>query len=135
MGPDDIFAEFFRQQGGGGTQGFAARGPDHGYTLEVPFLDAARGGKARIALPGEGPLEVTIPAGLRDGQTLRLRGKGGPGHGGGPRGDAQVTVRVQPHPLFRRDGDNILDHPADHPGRSRSGRQGQTCRRSPATSP
>ncbi len=109
MDPNDIFAEILRQRrAGGGSRGFSAPGPDHGYTMEVPFLDAARGGKARITLPGEGPIEVTIPVGLRDGQTLRLRGKGGEGHGGGRRGDAQVTVTVQPHPLFRRDGDTIM---------------------------
>lgn len=106
--PDDILSEFFRQRGGGEAHGFAAPGRDHGYTLEVPFLDAARGGKSRITLPGEGPMDVTIPVGLRDGQTLRLRGKGGEGLGGGPRGDAQVTVTVRPHPLFRREGDNIM---------------------------
>ncbi len=107
MDPGDIFSEILHQRGAGGAQGFAAPGRDHGYTLEVAFLDAARGGKARISLPGEGPIEVTIPVGLRDGQTLRLRGKGGEGYGGGPRGDAQVTVTVRPHPLFRRDGDDI----------------------------
>jgi DnaJ-class molecular chaperone len=107
MDPNDILSEILRQHEAGGAQGFAAAGRDHGYTLKVPFLDAARGGKARIDLPGEGPLEFTIPVGLRDGQTLRLRGKGGIGLGGGPRGDAQVTVMVQSHPLFRRDGDNI----------------------------
>lgn len=105
--PDDIFSEFFRQRGGGGSQDFAATGRDLGYTLEVPFLDAARGAKARITLPGEGPIDLSIPVGLRDGQTLRLRGKGGDGLGGGPRGDAQVTVTVRPHPLFSRDGDTI----------------------------
>lgn len=108
MDADDIFAEIFRQRAARGSQGYAAPGRDIGYTLEVPFLDAARGGKSRITLPGEGPLDVAIPAGLRDGQTLRLRGKGGQGLGGGPRGDALVTVSVRPHPLFRRDGDTIL---------------------------
>jgi DnaJ-class molecular chaperone len=106
-GADDLFAELFRQRGGGGP-GFARPGPDQAYSLQVPFLDAVRGGKSRITLPGEGALEVSIPAGLRDGQTLRLRGKGGAGLGGGPRGDALVTVLVQPHPLFRRDGDTII---------------------------
>lgn len=106
--PNDIFSEIFRQRGAAGAQGFAAPGRDLGFTLEVPFLDAARGGTSRITLPGGGPMDVAIPAGLRDGQTLRLRGKGGEGIGGGPRGDAQVTVSVQPHPLFRRDGDDIL---------------------------
>ncbi|WP_417807058.1 DnaJ C-terminal domain-containing protein [Thioclava sp.] len=110
MDPQDIFAEMFRQRGGGGqqTHGFSARGRDLGYTLEVPFLDAARGGSAHITLPGEGQIDLKIPAGLRDGQTLRLRGKGGEGLGGGPRGDAQVKIHVQPHPLFRRDDDTIL---------------------------
>lgn len=114
MDPDDLFAEIFRQRAasgsqGYGAQGFSAPGRDIGYTLEVPFLDAARGGTARITLPGDGGmLDVKIPEGLRDGQTLRLRGKGGEGLGGGPPGDAQVTVSVRPHPLFRRDGDTIL---------------------------
>ena len=111
MGADDIFAEFFRRRGAGsaagGGQGFAARGTDHAYALEVPFLDAARGGTARIALPGGEAMDVTIPEGLRDGQTLRLRGKGGEGFGAGPRGDALVTVSVQPHPVFRREGEDI----------------------------
>ncbi len=108
MDPNDIFSEMFRQRAGGGAQGFAAPGRDLGFTLEVPFLDAARGGTSRITLPGGGPMDVAIPTGLRDGQTLRLRGKGGIGHGGGPPGDAQVTVTVRPHPVFRRDGDDIL---------------------------
>jgi DnaJ-class molecular chaperone len=43
-----------------------------------------------------------------DGQTIRLRGKGSPGFGGGPSGDALVTVSVQPHPVFRREGDDIV---------------------------
>ncbi len=116
--PSDIFAEFLRQRAGGGgwrgdggtwqSGGFQARGPDARYALEVPFLDAARGARTRIVLPGGDALEVTIPQGTADGQTLRLRGKGGPGLGGGPAGDALVTVAVTPHPLFRREGDDIV---------------------------
>ncbi|MCR8725371.1 J domain-containing protein [Frigidibacter sp. ROC022] len=115
MDPDDIFAEFFRQRAGqrhsnagsGFGAGFSAPGPDHRYALEVPFLDAVRGGTSRITLPDGNTLDVTIPEGLRDGQTLRLRGKGGEGFGGGPRGDALVTVSVRPHKVFRREGDDI----------------------------
>lgn len=107
MDPDDIFAEIFRQRGAGSARDFSARGRDIAYTLDVSFLDAARGSTSRITLPDGGSLDVTIPVGLRDGQTLRLRGKGGEGLGGGPRGDAQITVRVLPHPLFNRDGDTI----------------------------
>lgn len=107
LDPDDIFAEFFRQRRSGPGGGFSAPGPDHRYALEVPFLDAARGGTSRITLPDGNTLDVAIPPGFRDGQTLRLRGKGGEGIGGGRRGDALVTVSVAPHPLFRRDGDDI----------------------------
>ncbi|MFT7595005.1 MAG: DnaJ-class molecular chaperone [Paracoccaceae bacterium] len=107
----DIFSEFMRQRGGGGGghagQGFQARGPDQRYALEIPFLDAVQGSKTQIVLPGGGALSVTIPPGTADGQTLRLRGKGSAGFGGGPAGDALVTLSVLPHPLFRREGNDI----------------------------
>ncbi len=111
---EDIFAEFMRRQAGGqgqeqgrGRYSFRARGADAQYALEVPFLDAANGGSLRITLPGGGNLEVKIPKGVADGTTLRLRGKGGPGHGGGAPGDAYVTLSITPHPVFRREGDDI----------------------------
>ncbi|HBS51351.1 MAG TPA: molecular chaperone DnaJ [Rhodobacteraceae bacterium] len=111
----DIFAEFMRRQGRpgagyagrGGAPGFHARGADRHYTLEVPFLDAARGGRAQIRLPEGGALEVTIPEGAADGQTLRLRGKGAPGYGEGAAGDALITLAVAAHPVFRREGRDI----------------------------
>lgn len=113
--PADIFAEILRQRGAGGAASgagfadhFAAMGQDLRFVLDVPFVDAARGTRTRITLPDAGHLEVHIPKGLKDGQTLRLRGKGNPGSGGGPAGDALVTVRVQAHPVFRRDGDDIV---------------------------
>ena len=108
--PSDIFAHILRQRSrsGQGDRGYIQSGPDLRYTLEVPFLDAALGAKTRITLPEGGNLEVQIPNGLVNGQTLRLRGRGGVGFGGGPAGDALVTVQVAPHPVFRRDGDNIL---------------------------
>lgn len=108
--PADLFAQFFRQQGGGGggAQGFAARGADARYALEVGFLDAVNGAKTRITLPDGGALEVKIPQGTADGQTIRLRGKGQPGFNGGPAGDALVTLSVRPHPTFRREGDDIV---------------------------
>ncbi len=108
----DIFAEFLRRQARHkgdrfGNRAFRARGADAHYALEVPFLEAATGGAMRITLPGGSDLEVKIPRGVADGQTLRLRGKGGPGHGGGAAGDAYVTVSVRPHPLFSRAGNDI----------------------------
>lgn len=104
--PGDIFAEFLRR-GRGRGQGFSARGPDMRYHLEVPFLDAVRGAKTRITLPDGASLEVSIPAGTEDGQTLRLRGKGGEGFGDGSPGDALIKVSVKPDPVFRREGNDI----------------------------
>jgi DnaJ-class molecular chaperone len=107
----DVFADLFGDRRGAraaGGQGIRMRGPDRHYTLEVGFLDAAQGGTRRITLPDGQVLDVKIPAGLADGQTLRLRGKGGEGIGGGPAGDALVTVGVAPHHFFRREGDDIL---------------------------
>lgn len=114
-GGGDIFEEILRRQarggqsaGGGRQQGFATRGADRRYALEVAFLDAVRGEKTRITLPDGASLEVQIPAGVTDGQTIRLRGKGDPGHGGGPVGDALITISVRSHPVFRREGDDIV---------------------------
>lgn len=111
--PADMFAEILRgrgQQAGGhgfAGGGFSAAGQDSRYSLEVPFLDAVRGSETRITLPDGQALAVTIPKGTRDGQTLRLRGKGAPGFGQGPAGDALITVTVRPHAVFRREGDDI----------------------------
>ena len=105
--PSDIFAHILRQRGRAADAGFAQPGPDHRYTLEVRFLDAVLGASTRITLPESGDLEVQIPKGMQDGQTLRLRGRGGAGQGGGPAGDALVTVQVRAHPVFRREGDDI----------------------------
>jgi DnaJ-class molecular chaperone len=111
--PADIFAEILRnrgrQQGADpfGQRGFVAPGQDVRYTLEVGFLEAALGDEARITLPDGQTLGVKIPQGTADGQTLRLRGKGGPGYGGGPAGDALITIAVRAHPVFHRNGDDI----------------------------
>ncbi len=114
----DIFAEFMRRQGGGG-QGFGggqgtqreyefhAPGQDRRYAMEISFLDAVFGAVKPITMPSGDKLEVRIPAGIADGQTVRLRGKGDPGFGGGAPGDALVTIGVAPHAVFRREGDDI----------------------------
>lgn len=104
----DLFGQRARSQGGGRGAGMRMRGPDRQYTLEVEFLEAAKGGTRRITLPGGGSLDVQIPQGIADGQTLRLKGKGGEGIGGGEPGDALVTIMIAPHAHFTRDGEDIL---------------------------
>jgi DnaJ-class molecular chaperone len=106
---EDLFAAFGNARRGGGRagEGLKLRGGDRHYTLSVDFVEAATGARKRLSLAPEEWLDVTIPAGLDDGQVLRLRGKGGPGLGGGPSGDALIEVHVAPHPLFRRSGDDI----------------------------
>jgi DnaJ-class molecular chaperone len=109
---DDLFAMFGGGMGGGARpgrgQGFAMPGGDRLYTLTVDFVEAAAGAKKRLSLAPENWLDVTIPPGIDEGQMLRLKGKGDPGIGGGPAGDALIEVHVVPHPYLRRDGDNIL---------------------------
>ena len=104
----ELFAELLRRARAG--EGTRARRPmpgrDRHYFLSVSFLEAARGGERMLAMPDGSDLKVTIPAGLKDGQSLRLKGDGG--LNGGPAGDALIEITVESHPLFRRDGDNIL---------------------------
>ena len=83
------------------------RGRDRVFSLDVPFLDAVRGATSRIGLPEGKSMDVRIPPGIEDGQTLRLKGQGGPGIGGGPAGDALIEIHILPHPLFSRDSNDI----------------------------
>ncbi|MEM1004411.1 MAG: J domain-containing protein [Pseudomonadota bacterium] len=106
----DIFAEFMRGRGGFSgqrTQEFHAPGHNLSYSLEISFLDAVFGASQKLTLPDGDRIEVKIPAGITNGQTIRLRGKGAPGFGEGPPGDALVTVSVASHPVFERHGDDI----------------------------
>jgi DnaJ-class molecular chaperone len=102
-----IFSEMFGERRGfGGAEGFDMGGLPVSYTLGVPFLVAARGGKQRVSLPDGRTLDIDVPEGTRDGTTLRLKGQGMPGAKGQPAGDAFVEIRVQPHAFFEaRDND------------------------------
>lgn len=103
--------------GGGFSQGRSARphkGRDRRYSLNISFLDAVNGTTSRITLPEGGTLNVKIPPGIEDGQTLRLKGKGEAGFQDGPAGDALITIHVEPHPQFKREGQDIrLTWPVD----------------------
>jgi DnaJ-class molecular chaperone len=101
----DIFGDLFGRRGPSGA--FTMRGMDYRYNLEISFLEAVNGVKKRVQFPDNETLDITVPAGVENGQTLRLRHKGGPGAGRGEPGDALIELKVQPHPLFSRDGDNI----------------------------
>jgi DnaJ-class molecular chaperone len=111
---DDLFSMFGRagarggaRGGGRGGEGFSMPGPDRHYSLTIDFATAANGGKQRLSLSPDQWLDVTIPPGIEQGQVLRLKGKGGPGLGGGPAGDALIEIHIAPHPFFRREGDDI----------------------------
>jgi len=104
---EDLFDGLF-SRGGGGARGFGIqRGEDVRYRMEVDFLDAVNGGRRRVTMSDGRSLDLAIPAGLNSGQTLRLKGQGLPGTGGGPAGDALVEITVGPHAVFRREGEDI----------------------------
>ncbi len=106
---DSFFADLLRRRA---QQGRAVRGADQLYRLEIDFLDAINGAKKEIFLPLGGRLDVTIPAGIEEGQTLRLKGKGAPSPGEGEAGDALIDISIRPHSFFTRDGNDIrLDLP------------------------
>jgi DnaJ-class molecular chaperone len=118
----DLFAEAFagraqaQQANGdyaqGGSRPYSRSmrfaGADVRYHLAVDFLEAANGTRKRVTMPDGGTLDVSIPAGIRDGQTMRLKGQGQPGLNGGAPGDALISIDVRPHKTFERDGHNII---------------------------
>ena len=118
----DIFDGLFGGRGGFGGGGAgpgggfggrgrpAPRGANVQYRLKVSFIDAATRADQRITLQDGKTLDLKLPAGLEEGTQMRLAGKGEQGMGGA--GDALVTIHIEPHPFFKRDGDNIrLDLP------------------------
>lgn len=108
----DLMAAFAGSQrrGGGARAGRAhtvpLRGRDFEATIRLSLEDAHRGTTVSLDVEhedGARTLAVTVPAGLTEGQRLRLRGKGGPGHHGGPAGDIYLHITLAPHPVFRVD--------------------------------
>ena len=104
---EDILGDLFGGRFGAGRGAMRARGRDVSYTVRIGFEESARGGKRRVTLGGGRSLDVAIPEGIEDGQSIRLKGQGEPGIGGGPAGDALIRVQVEPHPVFTRDGSNL----------------------------
>jgi curved DNA-binding protein len=126
--PDESFQDFFTHQGFGdgtrmefgddlfealfGARAGRASGPLRGHDrealLELSLEDALAGGRRRLTLDGR-DVNVNFPAGVRDGQLIRLAGQGGEGRDGGSPGDLYLRVALKPHPRFRRHGDHNLD--------------------------
>ncbi|HEX3653428.1 MAG TPA: DnaJ C-terminal domain-containing protein [Rhizomicrobium sp.] len=107
---EDIFSELFGGGLGGGRRGGGKRpraGESYEVSATVSFEEAARGGTRRVYMPDGREVDVRIPVGLRDGQQIRLKGQGGEGRNGGPRGDVLLNVSVAPHPYLTRDGNNL----------------------------
>ncbi len=118
---NDLFSSLFGMQMGAGgqqsghpfsrtrtqTRPRPQKGADVRYSLEISLPDAVRGESKQVRMGDGKGLKLNIPAGIEDGTTLRLRGKGEPGVNGGPPGDALVNIGVKPHKFLRRDGDKL----------------------------
>jgi DnaJ-class molecular chaperone len=110
----DILGEMFGGRGaggprggaGGGFGGFSQRGSDVRAKLDIDLEEAIAGGKKRIAFSDGRTIDVTIPKGAQDGQTLRLKGQGSPGRTAP--GDAFIELALRPHSVFRREGDILV---------------------------
>lgn len=105
--------DFGRDFGGGfgqtGRRGFGARrGADLEAQLEISLPDAVQGAEKTVHLNGGKRLTVKIPEGIDEGSKIRLTGQGQPGANGGPAGDLIVQIRIAAHPVFRREGDNLI---------------------------
>lgn len=105
QGFEDVFSNLF---GGGGFGGFGGpqRGADLTTSTTIDFIDSVKGATIKLRL-NSGETSVKIPAGIQDGQKIKLRGKGQQSPNGGPAGDLVIEVNVKAHPVFTRDGNNI----------------------------
>ncbi|HEY1225482.1 MAG TPA: DnaJ C-terminal domain-containing protein [Brevundimonas sp.] len=107
---DELFGGMFGggagARPGGGGRGFAAKGQDIKATLEVSLEDSISGATRRIQFSDGRTLDVAIPKGASEGQTLRLKGQGAPGRGG-EAGDALIELKIAAHPVFRREGADL----------------------------
>lgn len=108
----DPFEDFLSSAFGGRRSGARrrtgpVRGRDLRYQVKIAFEDAVLGARRRMTMADGTTLDVDIPAGIRDGQTLRLRSQGQPSPTGGPPGDALLSVTVEEHKVWRREGDDL----------------------------
>ena len=113
----DIFDELLRRRDKGRAKGWSpfdegagaapAAGTDAQFSLKITFIEAALGATKRITLPSGKNLDVKVPPAAKDNSTLRLKGQGNPGRGGGAAGDALIEIKIETHPFFTRQGDDV----------------------------
>lgn len=113
---DDLISSMFGMGGAAGGFRGQARGRDQHTTMELDPMLAITGGETTVVVPrangGRDTLRVRIPAGVEDGKSLRLKGKGAPPPGGGPAGDLHIKLQIPDHPKLRRRGLHLeLDVP------------------------
>lgn len=113
---DSDFSDFFESMFGGnrgGAGGFRSsgrsvkfRGQDFNASLEIDIKDAFKTHKQTLTVNGKN-IRITIPAGIEDGQTIKISGHGGPGANGGPNGDLYITFAIRNTTHFKREGANL----------------------------
>jgi molecular chaperone DnaJ len=103
---EDLLGGMFGGQGGGFRQG-PTPGRDVAAATTLDFVTAIRGETIKLQAAGGNAITVKVPAGVSDGQKIKLKGKGEPSPNGGPAGDLVLTVAVRKHPVFERDGLNL----------------------------
>ncbi len=111
-GMEDLFGQYARQQAGArGARQAPRRGSDLKGETQVSFRDAVLGGKTEIHVRqpdgATKTISATIPAGIEDGKSIRVRGQGHPSPNGGEPGDLLITVHIDSHPCFQRKGKNL----------------------------
>jgi DnaJ-class molecular chaperone len=106
-GFEDILSDLMGQRGARARGQRPSRGEDFSAAVTVSFDEAAAGGTRRVVMQNGEQIDVKIPVGVKDGQTVRVKGRGGAGAKGGPNGDILLTVTVAPHPFMTRDGNDI----------------------------
>ena len=103
---EDIFASMMGG-GRGRAQARAAKGEDFTAAVTVSLGEAVAGSTRRIVMQNGEQIDVKIPAGVQSSQTIRVKGRGGAGHGGGPNGDVLLQITVAAHPFITRDGNDL----------------------------
>ena len=104
---EDLFSEFFGERQKGEKKSATRKGVDSLYDLVITFEEAVLGGTRRVKMPTGKRFDVRIPVGVFEGQVIRLKGLGEQGLAGGPDGDALITVKIEKHPFFRREGRDV----------------------------